>query len=154
MYWNYSMFIRAPFVLVSHSTIRVLCAGRVLAVRTQPRTHQGYQEWTSLPRPPPLPPPAHLAMRMLPETHRFSPSPHSWKPHNVRHTQRLCAETSQTVSILGGDMSRAELWICRRLEVVIPPPVLNGHWVQLLLLLQTLWGGGTGQFWRIQKGCE
>lgn len=57
---------------VSYSMIRVLCAGRVLVDKTQPQTRRGYREWTSPPLPPPLPPQAHLAMKMLPATPRFS----------------------------------------------------------------------------------
>lgn len=57
---------------VSYSMIRVRCAGRVLVDKTQPQTRRGYREWTSPPLPPPLPPQAHLAMKMLPVTPRFS----------------------------------------------------------------------------------
>lgn len=57
---------------VSYSMIRVPCAGRVLVDKTQPQTRRGYREWTSPPLPPPLPPQAHLAMKMLPVTPRFS----------------------------------------------------------------------------------
>lgn len=76
---------------LSYSTIRVLCAGKVLVDRTQPQTHQGYQELTSLPPPHPLPPPTHLAMRTLPVTHRFSPSAptHIWYTTNWDPTAPL-----------------------------------------------------------------
>lgn len=127
---------------LSYSTTRVLCAGKVSVDRTQPQTHQGYQEWTSLPPPHPLPPRAHLAMRMLPATHRFPrhyQTPHIQKPHNQLRpsgsSPQLRPEPSQDRR---DDMSGGELWILLQTihsVIIPPPPVQTGRWIQLLLLL-------------------
>lgn len=108
-------------ILDSHSMIHVLCAGRVLADRTQPLTPQGYQEWTSLLPPHPLPPQAHLAMRTPLATHRSSPSPppHIWKPHNIRQMRpkgsSLQLRPGQLSVSIQGDESR---WTLNLLQTV------------------------------------
>lgn len=141
-------------LLVSCSTIRVLCAGRVLADRTQLQTHQGYREWTSLPLPPPLPPPAHLAMRMLPATRRLSqsPPPHIWKPQTQLRPNGSSLQLRPgqlSVSILGDSMSCGELWICHRPFIVIPSACAERTLGPApAAILQSDWGGGAGQCWR------
>lgn len=140
-------------LIVANSTTRVQCAGRASPDRTQPKTQQTGTSLLPLHR---LHPhqlhqmPAHLAMRTVPATRKYSPSssPLSRQHLHIRKTQALFP-TERLCKVVSASQEGLKLEIIYSTSFF-----LSCCMDKTLLLLQSFWRGRHEQYWRRIQLCS